>query len=423
MMSHSLSDAALVLVGHGSTRERRFSRADLPARGRIAPAQNLRPGAGGFLETGPYLAQVLRGVFAPRVFIVPLFISEGYFTEEVIPRELGFCGNGQTNFSRVATTRRANTCITAGRSARIRGMTEVLLARAREIVEKFPFPRAPKPAETALFIAGHGTGNNENSRKAIEDQVELIRAKGHLRGSPCRVHGGGTAHRRLLQAGASENIVMVPFFISDGLHSFEDIPVMLGAPKETVRERLKAGQPTWRNPTEREGKRRLVHASIGSEPLMADVILERVAEAAVQNKNGPSHLLKDATALWFLSLDYFWPRETAVRGLRRLEQTARKPAPMAKRSKLLPLSGTAVTTTLQSTNSPTPPGDVSATNNVHWPSGFIPPNVPSRLPICGAYVPVSVCPTETGALLTFENPSLKVTSMPLPGEPKGGVPM
>jgi hypothetical protein len=47
---------------------------------------------------------------------------------------------------------------------------------------------------------------------------------------------------------------MVPFFISDGLHSYEDIPVMLGAPERVVRERLQQGQPTWRNPTERDGK-------------------------------------------------------------------------------------------------------------------------------------------------------------------------
>lgn len=71
---------------------------------------------------------------------------------------------------------------------------------------------------------------------------------------------------------------MVPFFISDGLHSNEDIPVMLGAPKRIVQERLKAGQPTWRNPTGRQGKRLWYTASIGSEPHIADVILERALE-------------------------------------------------------------------------------------------------------------------------------------------------
>jgi sirohydrochlorin cobaltochelatase len=79
---------------------------------------------------------------------------------------------------------------------------------------------------------------------------------------------------------AARNIVVAPFFISDGLHSFEDIPVMLGAPRAVVRERLELGRPAWRNPTEREGRRLWYAASVGSEPLMADIILERARESA-----------------------------------------------------------------------------------------------------------------------------------------------
>src|SRR5258705_4443200 len=78
----------------------------------------------------------------------------------------------------------------------------------------------------------------------------------------------------------SKSIVMVPFFISDGLHSYEDIPMMLGEPERVVRERLAEKQPTWRNPTERNGKRLWYAASIGSEPLLANVIMDRVREAA-----------------------------------------------------------------------------------------------------------------------------------------------
>ena len=80
----------------------------------------------------------------------------------------------------------------------------------------------------------------------------------------------------------TKNIVMVPFFISDGLHSFEDIPVMLGEPAKAVQERYRAGQPTWRNPTEKHGKRVWYSASIGGEPGMAEVILERAREAAAR---------------------------------------------------------------------------------------------------------------------------------------------
>jgi sirohydrochlorin cobaltochelatase len=78
------------------------------------------------------------------------------------------------------------------------------------------------------------------------------------------------------------NIVVVPFFISDGLHSYEDIPVMLGEARPAVQDRLKQGQPTWRNPTEKRGKRVWYAASVGSDPFVADVILERVREAATE---------------------------------------------------------------------------------------------------------------------------------------------
>jgi sirohydrochlorin cobaltochelatase len=157
-------------------------------------------------------------------------------------------------------------------------MTEVILSRAREVVEKFPFPRAPKPKETTLFIAGHGTGNNENSRKAIEHQVELIRARDIFADVQPVFMEEEPRIGDCYSMAATRNIVMVPFFISDGLHSFEDIPEMLGEPKKVVQERLRSGQPTWRNPTEKKGKLVWYSRSIGNEPHIADVILERVRE-------------------------------------------------------------------------------------------------------------------------------------------------
>ena len=150
-------------------------------------------------------------------------------------------------------------------------------------MQKHPFPVAPKPADTALFIAGHGTGNNENSRKAIERQVEIIRGLNRY----AEVHPVFMEEEPRIgdcfAMASAKNIVMVPFFISDGLHSYEDIPVMLGESEKVVQERLKSGQPTWRNPTERKDKRLWYTASIGSEPLIANVILERVKEAAASN--------------------------------------------------------------------------------------------------------------------------------------------
>jgi len=272
-------DAALVLVGHGSTLNADSSAPthqhadELRRRDIFGQVQEC------FWKIEPAISGVLRGVFARRVFIVPLFISEGYFTEEVIPRELGFRRNDESDFQRVRRQgeQTFHYCRPVGTHD---SMTGVILRRAREVTEQHPFPRPPKPAETTLFIAGHGTGSNENSRKAIERQCELIGAM-KIYSSVCPAFMEeepriGDSYR----VASTRYLVMVPFFISDGLHSYEDIPEMLGEPRRAVQERLKNGQPTWRNPTERQGKLLWYSRSIGSEPGLADVILERVREMA-----------------------------------------------------------------------------------------------------------------------------------------------
>ena len=161
-------------------------------------------------------------------------------------------------------------------------MTGVILARAEGVVKQFPFPRAPKPADITLFIAGHGTGRNKNSRLAIERQVELIRAMNKYAGVHAVFMEEDARIGDCYQLATTKYVVMVPFFISDGLHAVEDIPVLLGEPEAQVKERHAAGQPTWRNPTEKHGKLVWYSPSVGTEPLMAEVILERVREAAIQ---------------------------------------------------------------------------------------------------------------------------------------------
>jgi len=159
-------------------------------------------------------------------------------------------------------------------------MTKVILSRATEVVKKFPFPRAPKPADSTLFIAGHGTEKNENSRKAIERQVALIRALKIYADVHAVFMEESPFIKDCHQTALTKHCVVVPFFISDGLHVVEDIPVLLGEPEPLVKERHAAGQPTWRNPTEKHGKLFWYASSVGTEPLLADVILERVREAA-----------------------------------------------------------------------------------------------------------------------------------------------
>jgi sirohydrochlorin cobaltochelatase len=268
----NFSEAALVVLGHGTTQNDDSAAPVFQHAAELRRRKIFAEVREAFWKQEPQIEKVLPEISASRVFIVPLFISEGYFSDEVIPRELGFSEHSTLNTQHSTIFY----CQPVGTHD---SMTRVLLARANEIVETFPFPRAPKPKDITLFIAGHGTEKNANSRKAIERQVELIRAMNLYAGVHVIFMEELPGIADCYKLARTKNLVVVPFFISDGLHTQGDIPVMLGEAQRTVRQRLATGQPTWRNPTEKNGKLVWYSPAIGSEPHMADVILERVKEA------------------------------------------------------------------------------------------------------------------------------------------------
>jgi sirohydrochlorin cobaltochelatase len=70
-------------------------------------------------------------------------------------------------------------------------------------------------------------------------------------------------------------VIVVPFFIADGLHSYQDIPVLLGIEKDTG---LAASQrDVFRNNPYHLKDRTLFYASaIGTEPSFVEVIIDQV---------------------------------------------------------------------------------------------------------------------------------------------------
>lgn len=275
MQNEDFSAATLVVLGHGTTLNDQSAAPVFQHAAELRRRKVFREVREAFWKQEPHIKTVLAEIAAPRIFIVPFFISEGYFSTEVIPQELGF--QFPDRLSLVTRHSSLFYCRPVGSHDL---MTKVILARADEVIKKFPFPRTPKPAETTLLIAGHGTGRNANSRKAVERQVELIRAENLYADVGAIFMEEAPFIKGCHESVKTKNIVVVPFFISDGLHAVEDIPVLLGEPERIVKERLAAGQPTWRNPTERGGKLIWYSPSVGTEPLLAEVILERAREAA-----------------------------------------------------------------------------------------------------------------------------------------------
>jgi sirohydrochlorin cobaltochelatase len=257
-------NSALLIVGHGSTENPDsstpyFEHADeIRRRGLFAEVHCC------FWKEEPSMREAFYLLDSDEVYVVPDFISEGYFTQEVIPRELDLTGP-----TTIVRGKKFHYCLPVGVHS---SMTDLILRRARETA-----PNA-NPAATTLIITGHGTGLNQNSTKAIRDQVDHIIASGagyaavldsYMEEPPFIAEWD--------QMTQTPNVVVVPFFISDGLHSFQDIPVLLGIEPE-VGPAASQREVFRHNPQQIRGKNLYYTSAIGTERLLADVILDQVED-------------------------------------------------------------------------------------------------------------------------------------------------
>ncbi len=257
-------NSALLIVGHGSTENPDSSTPyfehaeEIRRRGVFAEVHCC------FWKEEPSMREASYLIDSDEVYVVPDFISEGYFTQDVIPRELRL--TGPTTQVRGKTY---HYCLPVGVH---RSMTALILKRAQEVAPGID------PAETTLIITGHGTGLNQNSTKAIRDQVELIAASG---AGYAAVLDAFMEEAPLIaewdQMAKTPNVVVVPFFISDGLHSYQDIPVLLGMEKE-VGPAASQREIFRHNPHPLRGKTLYYTSAIGTERLLADVILDQIAD-------------------------------------------------------------------------------------------------------------------------------------------------
>jgi sirohydrochlorin cobaltochelatase len=256
--------SALLIVGHGSTENPDsstpyFDHADeIRSRGLFSEVHCC------FWKEEPSMREAYYLIDSDDIYVVPDFISEGYFTQDVIPRELSLTGP-----STEVRGKNFHYCLPVGVH---RSMTELILKRAKEVAPGID------PAQTTLIITGHGTGLNQNSTKAIRDQVDLIAAStagyaavldAYMEEAPFIAEWDTLSH--------TPHVVVVPFFISDGLHSFQDIPVLLGIDSE-VGAAASQREIFRQNPHALRGKTLYYSSAIGTERLLADVILDQVAD-------------------------------------------------------------------------------------------------------------------------------------------------
>ncbi len=261
----SFDHAALLIVGHGSTVNADSSAPSLRQAAAIRERGIFREVACCFWKEEPSLRDALLLFSDPavrEVYVVPNFISEGYFTQTVIPRELELEGRLTTR----PTGQVWKYCAPVGNHP---GITDLLLQRAQEVAPGVP------PAETSLLIVGHGTALNDQSAVAAKEQVEKIAARGQYASVQSAYMEEAPLISDWPSLTSTPHVVVVPFFISDGLHSYEDIPVLLGMQHGNGKAEV-----FRQNPIRLHGRDLYYANAIGTAPEFADIIVAQAQNFA-----------------------------------------------------------------------------------------------------------------------------------------------
>src|SRR5918997_2765054 len=241
---------ALVIVGHGSHLNEDSSLPVYEHAERIRKTGEFDEVVECFWKEEPSMRHVLDIVESEEVYVVPAFISEGYFTQQVVPRELGLEGT---------VTKKGNKTVRyAGPLGTFEGMPDVILERVDDLMRG-----RETSGRTALVLLGHGTDLNKNSggviflnaghirERKIYDVVEV----GFLDQEP-EISG-------VVESVAARNVILIPVFIAEGWDTHETIPEDLGLTGEV---------------TVREDRIIFYGAPVGTHPSMANLIAARARE-------------------------------------------------------------------------------------------------------------------------------------------------
>jgi len=263
---------ALLVVAHGSHLNPRSSTPAQDHADAIRAAGAFAEVREAYWKEEPSFRNALRTVAADEVYVVPLFVSEGYFTEEVIPRELRLdfdvsdWGSDGTSADSVTLhpTDVDKTVHYCGPVGTHDAMTDVIVRRAETVTGDSEVGEG-----VGLAVVGHGTKRNENSAKAVQYHADRVRDRDRFAEVQALFMDEAPEVDDVTDHFESEDIVVVPLFVADGYHTQEDIPADMGI----------ATDDGYAVPARLDGHDIWYAGAIGTEPLMADVILERAADA------------------------------------------------------------------------------------------------------------------------------------------------
>ncbi len=261
------SRAALVLVGHGSSINPHSSAPTLARADEIRNRSLFAEVHAAFWKEAPRLSEILDSIDAPEIFVAPNLACKGYITGEVIPREMGLTGPVTERDGK-----RIVLCDPVGEHPRV---AEAMAERARTIIET----EGVAPDDACVLLIGHGTARNKQSSIrtwALADALNALNVAAEAQAAFLENAPLVKNWPEQTRAGA---VIAIPFMISNGLHGAEDVPALLGIDPKDPKLAVMARDGTPAGPYDLHGRKLWYCRAIGSEPFVADLILDQVASA------------------------------------------------------------------------------------------------------------------------------------------------
>jgi sirohydrochlorin cobaltochelatase len=224
---------SLLLVGHGSSVDGDASAPVYAHAARIRAQRCFDEVRVAFWKEEPKLRDAWRTARNERVFVVPMFLAEGYYTREVVPRELGLRGSITRTGMRVI-----HYCTPVGAHPR---MAQLVFRRARETAQLSRTERRG----AALIVIGHGTERSATSSATVYRITRRLRATSEFASVRCGFLDQEPRIDRIVAETDARQLVLVPFLLAEGWHTRKTIPDVLGLDgKCTVR----GGRVLWYAP-------------------------------------------------------------------------------------------------------------------------------------------------------------------------------
>ncbi|MCP4592415.1 MAG: hypothetical protein GY842_16910 [bacterium] len=206
----------------------------------------------------PSFCDVLAGLSAGEVIIVPLLTSAGHTYQDIMPREMGLSGS---------VTRREGQTI---RVTSVLGEHPRVTQAIGELARQALVDHGPLPEATSLVLVGHGTGYNPDSAAATMHHVQLLQRDENFTETIAVFLNQPPRVEQAFALTSAPTLVVIPNLLGGSLHVTRDIPARLSVPM--------VNQTYPPPPAQVHGRRVILTRSPYEVLPLAEVVLDLVAQ-------------------------------------------------------------------------------------------------------------------------------------------------